>query len=152
MCIWTEQVGVGMTFSILESRLRVLMKRSDFHFTFAPATIATWCGWHNFCQKENDFSNSVEFGIVRVELPGRIVKWLPPRPSNSCSMRRSFEREKETLGTFSILVVDFFPAVVLSTCSGILASSPWSTVGQPTKSANLLCSRMWTGFVFVFFL
>ncbi|CAJ1087321.1 protein ALP1-like [Xyrichtys novacula] len=52
------RVGIEMTFGILKSRWRVLQKRSDFHFTFAPAMIATCCALHNFCQKERDFSNS----------------------------------------------------------------------------------------------
>ncbi|XDV14258.1 hypothetical protein PO909_002432 [Leuciscus waleckii] len=52
------RVGVEMAFGILKSRWRVLLKRSDFHFTFAPTMIATCCALHNFCQKETDFCNS----------------------------------------------------------------------------------------------
>ncbi|KAK7925645.1 hypothetical protein WMY93_007955 [Mugilogobius chulae] len=52
------RVGVEMTFGLLKSRRRVLLKRSDFHFSFAPTMIATCCALHNFCQKELDHANS----------------------------------------------------------------------------------------------
>uniref|UniRef100_A0A667WS05 DDE Tnp4 domain-containing protein n=1 Tax=Myripristis murdjan TaxID=586833 RepID=A0A667WS05_9TELE len=52
------RVGVEMAFGLLKSRWRVLLKRSDFHFSFAPTMIATCCVLHNFCQKERDYANS----------------------------------------------------------------------------------------------
>uniref|UniRef100_A0A1A8L9Q0 DDE Tnp4 domain-containing protein n=2 Tax=Nothobranchius pienaari TaxID=704102 RepID=A0A1A8L9Q0_9TELE len=52
--ISSVRVGVEMTFGLLKSRWRVLLKRSDFHFTFAPTMIATCCALHNFCQNEED--------------------------------------------------------------------------------------------------
>ncbi|KAK7160657.1 hypothetical protein R3I93_008347 [Phoxinus phoxinus] len=52
------RVGVENTFGILKSRWRVLLKRSDFHFTFTPTVIATCCALHNFCQTEKDNANS----------------------------------------------------------------------------------------------
>ncbi|XP_054591759.2 uncharacterized protein [Nothobranchius furzeri] len=52
--ISSVRVGVEITFGLLKSRWRVLLKRSDFHFTFAPTMIATCCALHNFCQNEED--------------------------------------------------------------------------------------------------
>ncbi|XP_038152648.1 protein ALP1-like [Cyprinodon tularosa] len=52
------RVGVEMTFGLLKSRWRILLKRSDFHFSFAPTMIATCCGLHNFCQREGDYANN----------------------------------------------------------------------------------------------
>lgn len=52
------RVGVENTFGILKSRWRVLLKRSDFHFSFTPTVIATCCALHNFCQTEKDTANS----------------------------------------------------------------------------------------------
>lgn len=50
------RVGVEMTFGMLKSRWRVLLKRSDFHFTFAPTMIATCCALT--VQKERDYNNN----------------------------------------------------------------------------------------------
>uniref|UniRef100_A0A1A8J0F3 DDE Tnp4 domain-containing protein n=1 Tax=Nothobranchius kuhntae TaxID=321403 RepID=A0A1A8J0F3_NOTKU len=52
--ISSVRVGVELTFGLLKSRWRVLLKISDFHFTFAPTMIATCCALHNFCQNEED--------------------------------------------------------------------------------------------------
>uniref|UniRef100_A0A8C5NC21 Protein ANTAGONIST OF LIKE HETEROCHROMATIN PROTEIN 1-like n=1 Tax=Gouania willdenowi TaxID=441366 RepID=A0A8C5NC21_GOUWI len=45
---------VEKTFHMLKSRWRVLLKRSDFHFSFSPTAIATCCALHNFCQREGE--------------------------------------------------------------------------------------------------
>ncbi|XP_062386837.1 uncharacterized protein LOC134075340 [Sardina pilchardus] len=52
------RVGVENTFGILKARWRVLLKRSDFHFTFTPTIIATCCALHNFCQQQHDNANT----------------------------------------------------------------------------------------------
>ncbi|KAL7827684.1 hypothetical protein SRHO_G00334020 [Serrasalmus rhombeus] len=52
------RVGVEMAFGKLKSRWRGLLKRSDFHFSFAPMMIATCCALHNFCEKLEEFSQS----------------------------------------------------------------------------------------------
>uniref|UniRef100_A0A673NED2 DDE Tnp4 domain-containing protein n=1 Tax=Sinocyclocheilus rhinocerous TaxID=307959 RepID=A0A673NED2_9TELE len=52
------RVGVENTFGILKSRWKVLLKRSDFHFSFTPTVIANCCALHNFCQTEKDNANS----------------------------------------------------------------------------------------------
>uniref|UniRef100_A0A8C7WXN8 DDE Tnp4 domain-containing protein n=1 Tax=Oryzias sinensis TaxID=183150 RepID=A0A8C7WXN8_9TELE len=54
----SARVGVEMTFGLLKSRWRVLLKRSDFHFTFMPTMIATCCALHNSCQKEREHASS----------------------------------------------------------------------------------------------
>uniref|UniRef100_A0A3P9MF02 DDE Tnp4 domain-containing protein n=1 Tax=Oryzias latipes TaxID=8090 RepID=A0A3P9MF02_ORYLA len=52
------RVGVEMTFGLLKSRWKVLLKRSHFLFTFMPTMIATCCALHNFFQKERDHASS----------------------------------------------------------------------------------------------
>ncbi|XP_063062128.1 uncharacterized protein LOC134454980 isoform X2 [Engraulis encrasicolus] len=48
------RVGVENTFGMLKARWRVLLKQSEFHFTFTPKVIATCCALHNFCVIEKD--------------------------------------------------------------------------------------------------
>ncbi|KAL7385296.1 hypothetical protein ABVT39_018766 [Epinephelus coioides] len=54
----SARVGVEMAFGLIKSWWRVLQKRSEFHFTFAPKMIATYCALHNYCQKKNDVGNN----------------------------------------------------------------------------------------------
>lgn len=54
----SARVGVENTFGMLKARWRVLLKRSEFHFTFSPKVIATCCALHNFCQREKDAPHS----------------------------------------------------------------------------------------------
>ncbi|XP_062391518.1 uncharacterized protein LOC134079454 [Sardina pilchardus] len=50
----SARTTVEIAFGRLKSRWRVLLKRSDFHFTLAPYVIATCCALHNFCESEKE--------------------------------------------------------------------------------------------------
>lgn len=50
----SARTTVEIAFGRLKSRWRVLLKRSDFHFTFTPYVIATCCALHNFCEREKE--------------------------------------------------------------------------------------------------
>ncbi|XP_061584890.1 uncharacterized protein LOC133450329 isoform X1 [Cololabis saira] len=53
----SARTTVQIAFGRLKSRWRVLLKRSDFHFTFTPHVIATCCALHNLCEDEEDGVN-----------------------------------------------------------------------------------------------
>ncbi|XP_049914823.1 putative nuclease HARBI1 [Epinephelus moara] len=53
----SARTTVEIAFGRLKSRWRVLLKRSDFHFTFTPHVIATCCALHNFCEGEKETVN-----------------------------------------------------------------------------------------------
>ncbi|XP_060786282.1 putative nuclease HARBI1 [Neoarius graeffei] len=55
----SARTTVEIAFGRLKSRWRVLMKRSDFHFTFTPHVIATCCALHNFCELQKETVNPV---------------------------------------------------------------------------------------------
>lgn len=68
----SARTTVEIAFGRLKSRWRVLMKRSDFHFSFTPKVIATCCALHNFCENEKDVVNpnwSVEAATLASNLP-----------------------------------------------------------------------------------
>ena len=50
----SARTAIEVAFGRLKSRFRVLLKRSDFHFTFTPYLAATCCALHNFCERENE--------------------------------------------------------------------------------------------------
>nr|XP_040024722.1 uncharacterized protein LOC120812643 [Gasterosteus aculeatus aculeatus] len=68
----SARTTVEIAFGRLKSRWRVLMKRSDFHFTFTSKVIATCCALHNFCENEKEVVNpnrSVEAATLASNLP-----------------------------------------------------------------------------------
>ncbi|XP_056292436.1 uncharacterized protein LOC130207772 [Pseudoliparis swirei] len=68
----SARTTVEIAFGRLKSRWRVLMKRSDFHFSFTPKVIATCCALHNFCENEKEVVNpnwSVEAAPLASNLP-----------------------------------------------------------------------------------
>ncbi|XP_054589578.2 uncharacterized protein [Nothobranchius furzeri] len=53
----SARTTIEIAFGRLKSRFRVLLKRSDFHFTFTPYVVATCCALHNFCEMEKEHVN-----------------------------------------------------------------------------------------------
>ncbi|XP_070398318.1 uncharacterized protein [Nothobranchius furzeri] len=53
----SARTSIEIAFGRLKSRFRVLLKRSDFHFTFTPYAVATCCALHNFCEMEKEYVN-----------------------------------------------------------------------------------------------
>ncbi|KAK0146637.1 Protein ALP1-like [Merluccius polli] len=52
-----QETTVEIAFGRLKSHWSVLLKRSDFHFTFTPHIITTCCALHNFCEDEKESVN-----------------------------------------------------------------------------------------------
>ncbi|XP_061586881.1 uncharacterized protein LOC133451756 [Cololabis saira] len=68
----SARTTVEIAFGRLKSRWRVLLKRSDFHFTFTPHVIATCCALHNLCEDEKDSVNPTwtdEAAALAADLP-----------------------------------------------------------------------------------
>src|SRR4029434_2694863 len=68
----SARTTVEIAFGRLKLRWRVLMKRSDFHFSFTPKVIATCCALHNFCENEKEVVNhnwSAEATTLAAVLP-----------------------------------------------------------------------------------
>nr|XP_054600475.1 uncharacterized protein LOC107372359 [Nothobranchius furzeri] len=53
----SARTTIEIAFGRLKSRFCVLLKRSDFHFTFTPYVVATCCALHNFCEMEKEHVN-----------------------------------------------------------------------------------------------
>ncbi|KAL2094402.1 hypothetical protein ACEWY4_009121 [Coilia grayii] len=53
----SARTTVKIAFGRLKACWRVLMKRSDFHFTFSPYMITTCCALHNLCEDEKESLN-----------------------------------------------------------------------------------------------
>ncbi|KAK7878183.1 hypothetical protein WMY93_031180 [Mugilogobius chulae] len=63
---------VEMAFGRLKARWRILLKRTDLHFTFCPHLVVTCCALHNFCERQRDQGNPrwiQETAVIEAELP-----------------------------------------------------------------------------------
>ncbi|KAL2101891.1 hypothetical protein ACEWY4_003652 [Coilia grayii] len=56
----SARTTIEIAFGRLKARWRVLLKRSDFHFTFSPYMIATCCALHNLCEDEKESASVLE--------------------------------------------------------------------------------------------
>ncbi|XP_054645638.1 uncharacterized protein si:ch211-121a2.4 isoform X1 [Dunckerocampus dactyliophorus] len=68
----SARTTVEIAFGRLKSRWRVLLKRSDFHYTFTPHVVATCCALHNFCEREKETVTPAwldEAAILEHDLP-----------------------------------------------------------------------------------
>lgn len=68
----SARTTVEIAFGRLKSRWRVLLKRSDFHFTFTPHVIATCCALHNLSEDEKESVNPTwidEAAVLESDLP-----------------------------------------------------------------------------------
>ncbi|XP_061919157.1 uncharacterized protein LOC133660069 [Entelurus aequoreus] len=68
----SARTTVEIAFGRLKSRWKVLLQRSDFHYTFTPHVVATCCALHNFCESENETINPAwidEAAVLEHELP-----------------------------------------------------------------------------------
>uniref|UniRef100_A0A1A8N9T1 DDE Tnp4 domain-containing protein n=1 Tax=Nothobranchius rachovii TaxID=451742 RepID=A0A1A8N9T1_9TELE len=70
----SARTTIEIAFGRLKSRFCVLLKRSDFHFTFTPYVVATCCALHNFCEMEKEHVNP------RWAEEATSVEWLFPQP------------------------------------------------------------------------
>ncbi|XP_051963804.1 uncharacterized protein LOC127630384 isoform X1 [Xyrauchen texanus] len=73
----SARTTVERAFGRLKSRWRVLMKRTDVHYTFTPHVIATCCALHNFCENERENINPTwteEATALESELPQPAVR------------------------------------------------------------------------------
>ncbi|CAK6966416.1 Hypothetical predicted protein [Scomber scombrus] len=68
----SARTTVEIAFGRVKSRWKVLLKRSDFHFTFTPHVIATCCALHNLCEDQKESVNPTwtdEAAVLESVLP-----------------------------------------------------------------------------------
>lgn len=86
---------VEVAFGRLKSRWKVLMKRSDYHYTLAPYVIATCCALHNFCKQEKEGLNWTEEAEVLEQVPVQPVS----QPHNAAEASGA-QRIRQTLTSY----------------------------------------------------
>ncbi|XP_072223087.1 uncharacterized protein [Leuresthes tenuis] len=72
------RTSAEVAFRRLKSRWRVLLKKSDFHYTFTPYVVATCCALHNFCEsveEEVDPAWTEDAAVLERDLPQPDVVW-----------------------------------------------------------------------------
>ncbi|KAB5553829.1 hypothetical protein PHYPO_G00043210 [Pangasianodon hypophthalmus] len=67
-----------IAFGRLKARWRVLLKRSDFHYTFSPYVAITCCALHNFCEREEE-----SFGQAWMEEAAALERAVPQPTTQS---------------------------------------------------------------------
>ncbi|KAM4563474.1 uncharacterized protein PAE49_011528 [Odontesthes bonariensis] len=66
------RTSADVAFRRLKSRWRVLLRKSDFHYTFTPYVVATCCALHNFCEsveEEVDPAWTEDAALLERDLP-----------------------------------------------------------------------------------
>lgn len=85
------RTAVEIAFGRLKSRWRVLLQRSDFHFTFTPLVVITCCALHNFCEREDQILNPTwmeEAASTERTMPQPVERpHLPSRNADKCVRR-----------------------------------------------------------------
>ncbi|XP_061730693.1 uncharacterized protein LOC133535159 isoform X2 [Nerophis ophidion] len=72
----SARTTVEIAFGRLKSRWKVLLQRSDFHYTFTPHVVATCCALHNFCENESINPAWIdEAAVLEQELPQPGMSW-----------------------------------------------------------------------------
>lgn len=88
---------VEVAFGRLKSRWRVLLKRSDFHYTLSPYVIATCCALHNFCERENEAM--IPTWTEEVGMLEQVHAQPAARPHSAAEASRS-QRIRQSLTTY----------------------------------------------------
>uniref|UniRef100_A0A673ME73 DDE Tnp4 domain-containing protein n=1 Tax=Sinocyclocheilus rhinocerous TaxID=307959 RepID=A0A673ME73_9TELE len=79
-----------------EVKVASALKRSDFHFSFAPTMIATCCALHNFCEKRNDGVNLNWLNDICE------TDQLYPQPTQPVTYTENRHFQKEDITTYSL--------------------------------------------------
>lgn len=86
------RTSVEIAFGRLKARWRVLLKRSDFHYTFTPFVAVTCCALHNFCEREQEILNSTwmdEATSLESNTPQPASRPHPPSRTTDAAVRRT---------------------------------------------------------------
>ncbi|KAK0154191.1 Protein ALP1-like [Merluccius polli] len=88
----SARTSVEIAFGRLKARWRVLLKRSDFHYTFTPLVVVTCCALHNFCEREEEILHSTwmaEATSLQTSTPQPASRPYPPSRSTDEAVRRT---------------------------------------------------------------